>query len=77
MDGEDPATRLFLSVAHIDIVVVQAEVPNSSQELRSNGSLHRVFACTAGGPGFNSQLRRSRSRMLSAEDVGGPGQAPI
>jgi hypothetical protein len=55
-------------------VVVQGEVPNSSQERRSNGSLHRVFACSAGGPGFDSRLRRSRSRMLSAEDVAGPGQ---
>ncbi len=39
-------------------VVVQAEVPNSSQYRRLNGSLHRVFACSAGGPGFDSQLRR-------------------
>jgi hypothetical protein len=41
-----------------NIVVVQAEVPNSSQERRSNGSLHRVFACSAGDPGFDSRLRR-------------------
>ncbi len=39
-----------------DIVVVQAEVPNSSQERRSNGSLHRVFACSAGGPGFDIRI---------------------
>jgi hypothetical protein len=45
----------------------------------SNGSLHRVFACSAGGPGFDSRLRRlvaSVLPMLYAEDVGGPGQAP-
>ena len=42
---------------------------------RSNGSFHRVFACSAGGPGFDSRLRRinrvsqltaaSEQRMLS------------
>ncbi len=60
-------------------VVVQVEVPNGSQLRRSNGSLHRVFACSAGGPGFDSRLRRlvaSVLPMLYAEDVGGPGQAP-
>jgi hypothetical protein len=44
-----------------------------------NGSLHRVFACSAGGPGFDSRLRRlvaSVLPMFYAEDVGGPGQAP-
>ncbi len=25
----------------------------------SNGTLHRVFACSEGGPGFDSQLRRN------------------
>ena len=46
---------------------------------RSNGSLHRVLACSAGCPGFDSRLRRlvaSVLPMLYAEDVGGPGQAP-
>ena len=46
---------------------------------RSNGSFHRVLACSAGGPGFDSRLRRlvaSVLPMLYAEDVGGPGQAP-
>jgi hypothetical protein len=40
------------------LVIVQGEGPNSSQYRRSNGSLHRVFACGAGGPGFDSRLRR-------------------
>ncbi len=38
-----------------------------------------MFACNAGGPGFDSRLRRlvaSVLPMLYAEDVGGPGQAP-
>ena len=38
-----------------------------------------MFACSAGGPGFDSRLRRlvaSVLPMLYAEDVGGPGQAP-
>ncbi len=47
-------------------------------------ALCRVFACSAGGPGFNSRLRRINrvsqrtvaSPTLYAEDVGGPGQAP-
>ncbi len=41
-----------------------------------NGSLHSVFAFSAGGPGFDSRLRAHQSRMLYAEDVGGPGQVP-
>jgi hypothetical protein len=38
-------------------VVVQEEVLNYIKERRSNGSLHRVFACSAGGPVFDSRLR--------------------
>jgi hypothetical protein len=29
---------------------------------RSNGSFHRVLACSAGGPGFDSPLRRNNLR---------------
>ncbi len=42
----------------------------------SNGSLHRVFACSAGGPGFDSRPKTPLPPTLYAEDVGGPGQAP-
>ena len=38
-----------------------------------------MFACSAGGPGFDSRLRRLVAPpppTLYAEDVGGPGQAP-
>ncbi len=57
-----------------EAVVVQAEVPNSSW----NGSLHRVFAGSAGGLGFDSRLRSlgcSMLRMLVA--LVKPLQLPI
>ncbi len=53
-----PNQELAISRLGGGAVVVQAEVPNSSQYRRSNGSLHRMFACSAGGPGFDSRLRR-------------------
>ncbi len=60
--------RLFFSIPVKYIFVV--EVLISIQKHRSNGSLHREFGCSAGGPGFDSRLRRI------VEDVDGPGQAP-
>ncbi len=36
-----------------------------------NGSLHRVFACSAGGPGFDSRLRRNILRCSMQKDVDG------
>jgi hypothetical protein len=56
-------------------VAAQAEIPNGNYYGSSNGPLLRVFACSAGGPGFDFRLRRN-IQMLYAEDVGGPGQAP-
>jgi hypothetical protein len=41
----------------------------------SNGSFHRVLACSAGGPGFDSQSETQHSQMLYAKDVDGSGQA--
>jgi hypothetical protein len=56
-----------------NIVVVQVGFPDTS----SNGSLHRLFACSAGGPRLYSRIRRiMQSWMLYAEDLGGLGQAP-
>jgi hypothetical protein len=42
---------------------------------RSNGSFHRVLACSAGGPGFKSPLRRNTLRCSIQKDVDGSGQA--
>jgi hypothetical protein len=42
---------------------------------RSNGSFHRVLACSAGGPGFDSRLRHSILRCSMQKDVDGSGQA--
>ncbi len=73
--SHDPQSRACDIAAWGGAVVVQAKVPNSSQKRRWNGSLHRVFACSAGGPGFDSRLQRincvsqrtvaSEQRMLS------------
>jgi hypothetical protein len=42
---------------------------------RSNGSFHRVLACSAGGPGSDSLLRRNILRCSMQKDVDGSGQA--
>ncbi len=42
---------------------------------RSNGSFHRVLACRAGGPGFDSRLRHKILRCSMQKDVDGSGQA--
>ena len=42
---------------------------------RSNGSIHRVLACSAGGPGFDSRLRHNTLRCSMQKDVDGSGQA--
>ena len=42
---------------------------------RSNGSFHRVLACSAGGPGFDSRLRHNTLRCSIQKDVDGSGQA--
>jgi hypothetical protein len=42
---------------------------------RSNGSFHRVLACSAGGPGFDSRLRHNTLRCSMQKDVDGSGQA--
>jgi hypothetical protein len=68
--SHDPQTRACDIAAWGVAVVIQAEVPNSSLQCCSNGSLHRVFACSAGGPGFDFRLRRfdlgcSMQRMYS------------
>jgi hypothetical protein len=41
---------------------------------RSNGSFHRVLACSAGGPGFDSRLRHNILRCSMQKDVDGSGQ---
>ncbi len=40
-------------------VAAQAEILYGNSIRRSNGSLHRVLACSAGGPGFDSRLRHN------------------
>jgi hypothetical protein len=40
----------------------------------SNGSFHRVLACSAGGPGFD-HLRHNILRCCMQKDVDGSGQA--
>jgi hypothetical protein len=42
---------------------------------RWNGSFHRVLACSAGGPGFDSRLRHNTLRCSMQKDVDGSGQA--
>jgi hypothetical protein len=42
---------------------------------RSNGSFHRLLACSAGGPGFDFPLRRNNLRCSMYKDVDGSGQA--
>jgi hypothetical protein len=42
---------------------------------RSNGSCHRVLACSAGGTGFDSRLRCNILRCSMQKDVDGSGQA--
>jgi hypothetical protein len=42
---------------------------------RSNFSFHRVLACSAGGPGFDSRLRRHILRCSMQKDVDGSGHA--
>ncbi len=42
---------------------------------RSNGSFHRVLACSARGPGFDSRLRHNILRCSMQKDVDGSGQA--
>jgi hypothetical protein len=52
-------------------VAAQVRSRMASKNGRSNGSFHRVHACSAGGPRFDSRLRRnilrcSLQRMLMA-----------
>jgi hypothetical protein len=41
----------------------------------SDGSFHRVLACSAGGPGFDSRPRHNILRCSMQKDVDGSGQA--
>ncbi len=69
------------TIPHLPIVTwggaVAAQVRSqmASQYDRSNGSFHRVLACSAGGPGFNSWLRHSIIKCSIQKDVDGSGQA--
>jgi hypothetical protein len=40
-------------------VATQVRFRMATKYGRSNGSFHRVLACSAGGPGFDSPLRRN------------------
>jgi hypothetical protein len=56
-------------------VAKQSEIPNGNKYGHSNGSFHRVLACSAGGPGFDSRLRHNILRCSMQKDVDGSGQA--
>jgi hypothetical protein len=44
---------------NVHIVATQVKSRMATEYGRLNGSFHRVFACSAGGPGFDSRLRHN------------------
>jgi hypothetical protein len=63
-------TKLFASA-----LAIQVRSRKATKYGRSNGSFHRVLACSAGGPGSESPLRRNILRCSMQKDVDGSGQA--
>ncbi len=57
------------------IVATQIRSRMATKFGRSNGSFHRVLACSAGGPGLDSRLRHNTLRCSMHKDVDGSGQA--
>jgi hypothetical protein len=60
----------------VDPVAAQTRSPRMSPKYRrSNGSFHRVLACSAGSPGFDSRVRYNILRCSMQKNVDGSGQA--
>jgi hypothetical protein len=57
------------------IVAAQVRSRMATKYGRSNGSFHRVLACSAGSPGFDSRLRHNILIRPIQKEVDGSGQA--
>ncbi len=67
--------RVCLRSSYLGPVAAEVRSRMATKHSRSNCSFHWVLACNAGGPGFDSPLRRNILRCSMQEDVDGSGQA--